>query len=53
MMLHHLGYSEASKAIEDAIEAVLAGGKTRTADLGGGATTQEVGEAISEHILSR
>jgi tartrate dehydrogenase/decarboxylase/D-malate dehydrogenase len=53
MMLHHLGYSEASKAIEDAIEALLAGGKTRTADLGGSATTQEAGEAISEHILSR
>jgi tartrate dehydrogenase/decarboxylase/D-malate dehydrogenase len=53
MMLDHLGYPEAAKAIEEAIEAVLARGKTRTADLGGGATTQEVGEAIAEHILSR
>ena len=53
MMLDHLGYGNAAKVIEDAIEAVLAGGKTRTADLGGGATTQEVGEAIAEHILSR
>ena len=52
MMLDHLGYGNAAKAIEDAIEAVLAGGKTRTADLGGSATTQEVGEAIAEHILS-
>ncbi len=52
MMLDHLGYGNAAKAIEDAIEAVLAGGKTRTPDLGGGATTQEVGEAIAEHILS-
>ena len=53
MMLDHLGYGNAAKVIEDAIEAVLAGGKTRTADLGGGATTQEVGEAIAERILSR
>ena len=52
MMLDHLGYGNAAKAIEDAIEAVLAGGKTRTPDLGGSATTQEVGEAIAEHILS-
>jgi tartrate dehydrogenase/decarboxylase / D-malate dehydrogenase len=52
MMLHHLGYPEASKTIEEAIAAVLADGETKTPDLGGGATTQEVGEAIAEHILS-
>ena len=52
MMLDYLGYGNAAKVIEDSIEAVLAGGKTRTADLGGSATTQEVGEAIAEHILS-
>ena len=52
MMLHHLGYGNAAKAIEDAIEAVLTDEKTKTPDLGGSATTQEVGEAIAEHILS-
>jgi tartrate dehydrogenase/decarboxylase/D-malate dehydrogenase len=51
MMLNHLGYGNAGKAIEDAIEAVLADGKTKTPDLGGGATTQEVGEAIAEYVL--
>lgn len=52
MMLDHLGYGNAAKAIEEAISAVLADGKTKTPDMGGGATTQEVGEAIAEHILS-
>jgi tartrate dehydrogenase/decarboxylase/D-malate dehydrogenase len=51
MMLSHLGYFEAAKAIEDAIQVVLEDGKMKTPDLGGGATTQEVGEAIAEHIL--
>jgi tartrate dehydrogenase/decarboxylase/D-malate dehydrogenase len=52
MMLDYLGYGNAAKAIEEAIAAVLADGKTKTPDMGGGATTQEVGEAIAEHILS-
>ena len=43
--------ANAAKAIEDAIEAVLADGKTKTPDLGGSATTQEVGEAIAEYVL--
>jgi tartrate dehydrogenase/decarboxylase/D-malate dehydrogenase len=51
MMLDHLGYPEAAKAIEEAIAAVLADGKTKTPDLDGGATTQEVGEAIAEYVL--
>jgi tartrate dehydrogenase/decarboxylase/D-malate dehydrogenase len=51
MMLDHLGYPEAAKAIEDAMQVVLEDGKTKTPDLGGGATTQKVGEAIAEYIL--
>lgn len=51
MMLDHLGYPESAKAIEEAIAAVLADGKTKTPDLGGGATTQEIGEAIAEYVL--
>jgi len=53
MLLNHLGYPVATKTIEEAIAAVLDDGKTKTPDMGGGATTQEVGEAIAEYILSR
>jgi tartrate dehydrogenase/decarboxylase/D-malate dehydrogenase len=51
MMLDHLGYPEAAKAIEDSIEAILENGKMRTPDLGGSAKTAAVGEAIAEYIL--
>jgi len=47
MMLDHLGHEDAGKAITDAIEAVLAEGGTLTKDLGGTATTGQLGEAIS------
>ena len=53
MMLHHLGHVDAAWAIETAIEKVLADGKTITPDLGGTATTREVGEAIAEHVTKR
>jgi tartrate dehydrogenase/decarboxylase/D-malate dehydrogenase len=52
MMLDHLGYPEAAKAIEEAIAAVLADGKTKTPDLCGGATTQEVGSAVTQYVLT-
>jgi tartrate dehydrogenase/decarboxylase/D-malate dehydrogenase len=47
MMLRHLGLADAASAIETAITDVLAGGQVRTADIGGRATTQQLGEAIS------
>ena len=47
MMLRHLGASDAADAVEQAIADVLANGKTRTADIGGKASTEEVGEAIA------
>jgi len=34
------------------IEAVLAGGKTRTPDLGGSATTQVVGSVVTQYVLT-
>jgi isocitrate/isopropylmalate dehydrogenase len=46
LMLRHLGEDEAAGAIERAVEAVLAGGGPRTADLGGDATTEEVTRAV-------
>ncbi len=50
MMLDHLGYPEAADAIVDAIAALLRDGGPRTADLGGTATTREVGEAIASAL---
>jgi tartrate dehydrogenase/decarboxylase/D-malate dehydrogenase len=50
MMLDHLGEHAAAAAVEKAIAAVLAAGSPRTADLGGKATTGEVGRAIEEAL---
>ncbi len=50
MLLDHLGHEDAGRAVMGAIEAVTAEGKTLTPDLGGRATTQEVGEAIRGRI---
>jgi tartrate dehydrogenase/decarboxylase/D-malate dehydrogenase len=51
MMLDHLGHPDAARAIVAAIEAVLAGGP-RTPDLGGTASTQEVGRAIADAVAT-
>jgi tartrate dehydrogenase/decarboxylase/D-malate dehydrogenase len=47
MMLSHLGEPKAAAAIEAAIETVLAEKGLRTRDLGGTASTTEMGEAIA------
>lgn len=47
LMLDHLGHSEASRAIVTAIEQVVTEKKVSTPDLGGRATTAEVGKAIA------
>lgn len=49
MMLDHLGHKDAADAIVRAIEVVLEEGP-KTADLGGKASTQEVGKAIAEAL---
>ena len=46
MMLHHLGETVAAAAVERAVETVLAAGEPRTPDLGGKATTSELGRAV-------
>ena len=53
MMLDFLGYTEAHDAILGAITAVLApeSGAPRSRDLGGTASTQDVGQAIADRIL--
>lgn len=52
MMLDHLGYGDAARAIEDSIEAALADEKKRTPDLHGSASTEEVGRTIAEYIMN-
>jgi tartrate dehydrogenase/decarboxylase / D-malate dehydrogenase len=49
LMLDHLGHAEAARAIVQAIERVLSEGP-RTRDVGGTASTEEVGKAIASAI---
>ncbi len=49
MMLDHLGHADAAAAVVRGIERVLAEGP-RTPDLGGKATTEQLGRAVAEAI---
>ena len=53
MMLDHLGEKPAACEIEETIEKVLAANGPKTRDLGGNATTEEVGKTIAAEISSR
>ena len=53
LMLDHLGKADLSKIIINAIEDVLLEGKIKTADIGGNATTEQMGKAIVEKIQER
>jgi isocitrate dehydrogenase (NAD+) len=46
MMLSHLGEKDASKKLQDAIEAVYAEGKSTTGDVGGSASTSQFTDAV-------
>ena len=50
MMLDHLGHADAGSAVLGAIEAVVRDGKVLTRDLGGMASTSDVGKAIAELV---
>lgn len=50
MMLRHLGVPEAADAVEIAISDVLADGNVRTPDIGGAASTKELGSAIASRL---
>ena len=50
MMLDHLGEEDASKNIITAIENVLSEKRSLTPDMGGNASTEELGKAIEESI---
>ena len=52
MMLEHLGLHEAAAKIMKAIECVLREQNALTPDMGGGATTQELGAAIAAAVDS-
>ncbi len=47
MMLRHLGEMDAASNVEWAVDEVLRRGRVRTPDLGGKATTMQVGETIA------
>src|SRR5581483_7270622 len=50
MMLEHLGEIPAARAVEQAIFRVVAASEPRTRDIGGRATTSEMGEAIAAEV---
>jgi tartrate dehydrogenase/decarboxylase/D-malate dehydrogenase len=50
MMLRHLGVPEAADAVETAIADVLTEGKARTPDIGGTASTKNLGAAIVARV---
>src|SRR5260370_9251350 len=52
MMLEHFGETAAAQAVERAIAEGLAGGGTKTPDLGGNAGTKAMGAAIAAAIRS-
>jgi tartrate dehydrogenase/decarboxylase/D-malate dehydrogenase len=51
MMLDHLGEPDAAAAVLAAVETVLAsGGEGLTPDMGGTATTQNLGKAVADSL---
>ena len=52
MMLQHLGETQASEAVEKALEAVLTHPEFHTPDLGGRASSSEVGSAIAHQVAA-
>lgn len=50
MMVRHLGVPEAADAIDNAIAATLASASVRTPDIGGKASTRDLGEAIAKKV---
>jgi tartrate dehydrogenase/decarboxylase / D-malate dehydrogenase len=50
LMLRHLGIPQAADAVENAIARTLAESPVRTPDIGGTASTRELGEAIASEL---
>jgi tartrate dehydrogenase/decarboxylase/D-malate dehydrogenase len=52
LMVHQLGYLEAARTIEKAVEVAVADRNIRTRDLGGEASTQQMGKTIAELVAT-
>ncbi|WP_374991758.1 isocitrate/isopropylmalate family dehydrogenase [Acinetobacter pittii] len=52
-MLAHLGEAKAAAAIEDAVTAVIAEGKTLTQDMGGTASTEAFADAVIAKLAAK
>jgi tartrate dehydrogenase/decarboxylase/D-malate dehydrogenase len=50
LMVRHLGYPEAARTIEKAVEVAVADKKIKTRDLGGEASTQQMGKTIADLV---
>jgi isocitrate dehydrogenase (NAD+) len=50
LMLRHLGYADRGAAVEEAVRAVIAEGRTVTSDLGGTAGTREFADAVIDKL---
>jgi tartrate dehydrogenase/decarboxylase/D-malate dehydrogenase len=50
MLLEHLGEKEAARAVEQAAFKVIASSDIRTPDIGGKASTRDLGEAIAAEV---
>ena len=50
MMAEHLGMDDAAARIQHAVARVLAAGEVRTKDMGGSASTEEMGQAILKKL---
>ena len=50
MMLEHLGHPEAARVVENAIEKVISDRRILTPDLGGSASTGDVGKSIAQVV---
>ena len=51
LMLRHLGYGQQADRVERAIDAVCEDGRVLTGDLGGTASTAEVGDALVQAVM--
>ena len=50
MMLDFLGFQDAATSVDTAVETVLRAGQVRTPDIGGSATTTQLGDSIIEAL---
>ena len=53
LMLDHLGESDAATRVRSAVAQVLQEGNASTADVGGSATTEQVGDAVMDELMER